>query len=706
MMIAQRIDDFDEVILILKRCMKENQWVVDLTRGELVRVISKQIGSGEDEVDTLKLCKLLKEKVENIAYKTNLNDKLILIDGTRWMVYYHHLYLLYGIARCVPEYYKDVIQQLNYNGLLCRKIRLAENQLIAIFKYSLFLYLLAGREKIDDRYNRRWFEGICNALKYFKNIPYEIKEGEIDFTPQGHLLIHQRFEAKIKRIGGVKFLDYCRELLLEPSYNELFDRYVIYRKKSTTPDPDTIPLGQVPVYYLIKLGMKNITAATNFLENEKTRQIIFEEICSEARAYMYILNLSSDSIYEDLMISIDEVPRYIVKNLIYDSLLVPDQLNRSYLLAFIKKVFQPVIDTTYPELSGYVRRYRHLARCVFSLKKNIFTVKDLKRRSRLNNEELNEILSGIVLDCDKVNCDFTHVNSATNFQIYPLVRLPNGNLYRFDNHISAYGFYCSLYNRLNIDFKNKNINLNKSLGKQIEKFVVDMLENCKWSVKKGSYSFSKGDIQECDGVIENDENIIGIEMKYCRFLKDFSTGDDVKMFDVLARGMLKAYKQNLKHYYDLRHFGYLPLVTNEKSSEKNKLIWNNRRFISVSLCSSEYRFFSAGLLSRRLLNAIFVADINTYNSERQEELKNLKDIQLQIREQISKFQIMEDKQNIKRLRHNVLFVSVPQLYIMCQLQRKGFDLIEQLRGLLSVSCGTMDIYAELAVASKLRKLAK
>ena len=116
---------------------------------------------------------------------------------------------------------------------------------------------------------------------------------------------------------------------------------------------NTIPLGEVPIYYLIKLGMKNIASKTNFLEYKKELEI-FWKICFEARAYMNLLNLSSDSIYEDIALPIDELPRYIVKNLIYDSLLVPDQLSERYLLMFMKNVFQPIIDEVYPELSGYV----------------------------------------------------------------------------------------------------------------------------------------------------------------------------------------------------------------------------------------------------------------------------------------------------------------------------------------------------------------
>ena len=163
-MISQRIDDFDEVISIIKRCMKENQWVLELSHVELVNTIAKQIDLGEYEADIVDICKLLKGKIENIAYETDFNGNHISVDGTRWMVYYYHLYLLSGVAYSVPGYYKDVIQQLQYNALLRRKIRLTENQLMIVFKYSLFLYLLNGRKNISDRYDRRWFEAICNAL--------------------------------------------------------------------------------------------------------------------------------------------------------------------------------------------------------------------------------------------------------------------------------------------------------------------------------------------------------------------------------------------------------------------------------------------------------------------------------------------------------------------------------------------------------------
>lgn len=95
-MISPRIEDFDEIISMIKKCMQENQWLLYLPRDELGNKIAESFNLEVNDANELDLIKFLGKQIEDIANETDPINKKISVDGTRWMVYYHHLYLLFG----------------------------------------------------------------------------------------------------------------------------------------------------------------------------------------------------------------------------------------------------------------------------------------------------------------------------------------------------------------------------------------------------------------------------------------------------------------------------------------------------------------------------------------------------------------------------------------------------------------------------------
>ncbi len=489
-------------------------------------------------------------------------------------------------------------------------------------------------------------------------------------------------------------MNLCKEILLKPSYNKFMDRFQITRHKNSYTKPDSPLLdSSIPVNYLIQLGLKNIEESSSHIISHNEITHIFHEICLDATAYMHLLNISSNNIYEELMLQIPDIPRYISCNLIYESLLTPDQYSTEYLLTIIKNVFIPIASSESIELGNWVQKYYIIAKKILYSSKDQFSATQLKRWTGLRNDEFNDILSIIIIDSLDVNANFEFVGTEPNAPLHPVIRLSNGSLYIFDARLSAYGFYCCIHNYL----KNKICNFNKKLGDNMEIFIRNLLNNNGWKVKNGTYHATKKESQECDGFIEDDETIVGLEMKYCRFTKDYQTGNDIALFDVLGRGMLKAFKQNLQHWYDLINSQKLKLNIPDMPNTY-ELSWQSRRLISVSICSSEYRFLTSHTLVHKLLISLIQCSFGTYSLERVNELSNLLKTQKQVQIIIQKLSKNNSNTTIDKILFDTLFLSAPEIYYMCKSNKRNF--IKQLIHLLHVTTGTMDTYTDLTLLSQ------
>ena len=689
-MIDYRIKDFEQVKKIFIACMKKYSYILKWPQNELEEKISVDISCPTSNSYPRGIEKYLVSLLENLEEETNKNEPLITFDGTKLTIYEHHFCMLSRFKNLVPDYYQDIFRVLRFYGLIRKTMHLNKAQIEKIFKYGIYLYILPSYKKSPKELDERWFKQLEEARNHFNNIHYTIGIGELVYTNNSHKLIQSKLEKNICLIGGINFLHLCKVILLKPSFNVLLDRYQISRHKKTYTLPNTPLLdAPIPVYYLIQLGLKNIEKSPSYEISDDEKVLIFHRICSDAIAYMHLLNISSESIYEDLMLPLTDIPRYMVCNLIYDSLLTPDQYSIDYLLTILKNVFLPLARNESLELENWVNKYYILAKKVLRASKEQFSTTQLKRWSELKNDDFNDILSKIIIDSSKVNKDFLTVGIEPNAQLYPLIRLTNGNLYLFDAHISAYGFYCCLHNHL----KNVIRNFNEKLGNYMEIFIRNMLNKNGWKVKNGSYKPNKKETQECDGFIEDNKNIVGIEMKYCRLIKDYSTGNDVALFDILGRGMLKAFKQNLQHWYDLINLQEINLK-DPITSDVYNLSWQSRRLISVSICSSEYRFLTSHTVVHKLLCALINGSFGTYSPQRINELKNFLATQKQVRALISKFSNnVNQKETLDKIVFDTLFLSAPEFYFICK--SKANNPIKQLIHLLHISSGTLDTYTDL-----------
>lgn len=682
-MIDCQTKNFNSLKELIIECVKQNEEIIFTDRDKQLEIIAMELNCSK-QPKCIEVC--IGEWCSNNSLKDNERcSEYLAQNRKRFLNLEHHFFMLAQIRKIITYYFcYYIVRTLNYYGINFSVNVLSRKLWQKVFRYGMYLFLVMDCKRREEIYAKIKLKNYENALRCFPNVHYEIGECEIIFNKEAHIQIQKRIEKQICLLGGIKFLELCKKWLIS-SYDKDYDRYIIGRQKFPGLSDADSP---IPINYLIQIGLKNIGVYPKKNLNIEDANKLFDEVCHEAQAYMYLLNLTSTSMFEEMFLAYEELPRYISRNLIYEFMVFPDQYSVKYLLKVINEVFLPIAKKTSNELGNFVENYYACANIILTSKKSIFTDVELKKSSEIKNEVVNEILDVLSINHSQVNDKFLRVGDETNAQTYPLIYLDEKKYYMFDARMSAYGFYCRLHNYL----KDNIEQFNEKLGNQMEKFVRNFLAAKDLNPIHGKYSLGKGITQECDGIIEYDDCIIGLEMKYTRMMKDYSSGDDVKALDILGRGMLRGLNQNLQHWYDLIQQGSLELFHGE---ERNTLKWQKKDLFSISICSSEYRFFSAYIIIQKIINALIICKFSTSMPDRYGELDMFYKQQKKLRDLIKNFQQDENGKNlIKKLLSNVLFLSVPQLYMMCEKQEK---LLFQVQQLLSSSKGTLDIYAELKI---------
>lgn len=682
-MIDCQIKKFHSLKKLIIECVEKNEEIILLDRAEQLKMMAMEFHCREQS-------QCIEAYIKEWCRKNRLKDieqysEYLAQNKKRFSNFEHHFYMLAQLKKTIIYYFcYCIVRTLNYYGINFSVNVLSRSLLEKVFKYGMYLFLVMDCTKKEEINNRIISNDYEKLLSYFPDVSYEIGECEIIFNKEAHRQIQRKIEKQICLLGGIKFLELCKNRLIS-SYDKDNDRYLIYRHKS---------LGllhvdsTIPINYLIQIGLKNIGVYPKKTLNQKETNNLFEKVCHEAQAYMYLLNLSSTSIFEEICLSYKELPRYISRNLIYEFMMFPDQYSVKYLLKVINEVFLPIAKKASNELGIFVENYYSCANIILTSQKSIFTDVQLTKLSGIKLEVVKEILKVLSINHSEVNNEFFKVGDETDAQTYALIRLDDEKYYMFDARMSAFGFYCRLHNYLKINIGN----FNSKLGNQMENFVRCALSAKDLNTMYGKYSLKKGTMQECDGIIEYDDCIIGLEMKYTRLMKNYSTGDDVTALEILGRGMLRGLNQNLQHWYDLMKQGSLELINGEK---RNTLKLREKRLFSVSICSSEYRFFSDYIIIEKIINALIRCKFSTSVPERRKELDMFYEQQQRLRDLIKKFEQDDNgKKLIKNILSNVLFLSVPQLYMMCEKQE---ELLSQIKQLLNISKGTLDIYAELKI---------
>ena len=713
-MYNQPIKAFDNVKMVFAEVMETNHSLMSLAISDVIKHIKVNLEievDSEDANDIVTVTNLLKRRCNELAHlKDSPNSELIraqayindqYICSDIFSVLMKHYIYLELLKRNVPHYYKNVVYVLiNHLGVSCcyknDKMILSE-----LFQCALYIYLINRKKyeikrltaqgnkqhSLDKEITDRCV-ALQNLMVNCSVVQYEIEQDHIILTEETLVSVQQVIEKEITEIGGIKFLELLHKRELNPYYDKLLDRYCIHRNKNIA----GLAHNEVPVNFLILLALKTLKSVepgmpVDFLVEERYKRIL-----KMARDFLLVLQLASPSVLEDVYVTPANLNAYICNNMMFDKMVIPVQYNVKFLLDVMKYFFYP-FDKQFVGKKYTIRTYIHVARKILEADIHTFDFAALKKLTKVSKEELNAILDDITIDADKVNAGFKTIINLTNSKDYPLIKLNDKTYYFFDAHISGIGFYRALYNQMN-QMVDTITDLNGRLGIILENYVKDLLQKQRITYITGKYYLNKGNGEECDVIIQDDETICGMELKYTLLNKDYEVGDDVSLYSTLGKGMIKAQRQLLKHRMDLIQRKSLTIT--DEANNVNTLTHNKEKIISISVCFSEYRFLTSKIVSHNIMNSIYYGKIGLKEKYREKELESFYIEQKKIKKLLNKaIELGMFGGNHFRPFQYSLFLSLQQIYLSCKLCKNVNELIDFFNNQLFVVTGTFDYYAEL-----------
>lgn len=682
---------FDNIKNVFLGSMHDNEDALNLPKADLFERIHIDIGISITVNDERLIREILKEKCRTLASFKNENNASIIdikqnFEGDYFCTslfialetHFSHVELLQGK---VPTFYKNIFGLLhNFLGNIYYYAN-EKTVLSQLFKCALYIYLLNP----DSVYNQSLvYERAkirCAAILSL-DVEYKIVADDVFLSERSLEIIQKNIEDKIRNMDGFVFLEMLQRKLLLPFYNKELDRYRLHRQKSNGINK-VVP--ETPINFLIQLSFKTLKNSNLKKQQETFAEVSYQDIIKRSQAFLTALNFITDSMYEDIFVDEIGLPKYLFNNMLYEAMVIPEQYNVNFLLDVMKAMFYPYRkEHLNVNGSSYsIESYIHVARKILESNEHFFDLPKLKKLTRVDRKELIKVLNDMSIDVKEVNKGFTSILKMTNSKDYPLIKLDDNTYYFFEPRISGWGFYRNLYNTLKMEIGN----LNSILGYQLENYIKKLLCSKNIPYLSGKYSFKKGQEEEVDIIIQNDNVICGIEAKYCFLNKDFETGNDVSLLSTLGKGMIKAQKQLLKHKIDLMKDSVLELY-DEHEQRKGLLTWDNRRIISMSLCLPEYRFLTTKVLAEKLLNLLLFCTVNLRDESRIIELETLYKEQRKIQKLVeSNMELLGN-----RVFFNSLFLSLQQLYMVIKISKNVDEIISRIQHYISVHNAEMDNY--------------
>ena len=685
---------FDKIKKIFLETMNANGNILELSNGDLLTKIREDFCVAKNSTDVKQIRNILTEKCRNLAgFIDDGYAKQIEIDqhftgeyfcSSQFIALATHFSYIEYLQGGMPSFYKNIFGVLhNFLGNVCY-YDVDSAILKQIFKYALYIFLLNPNAAVNRCYICEKAKIRCDAIKRLA-VDYVIVQDDITFTEETLKTIHKRFEDNIKEMDGFVFLQTLQKRALLPHYEKSMDRYRLHRHKGVGIRAD---MPETPFNFLIQLAIKtlqfgNYKNTSDVLSEEK-----YQKIIKDSQDFLTALSLVTNSIFEDIYVDMVGLPKYLFDNMFYEALVIPEQYNTKFLLEVMKSLFYPVKEkyNNYRKFTTYsIDAYIHIARKILESKEHYFDFIKLKKLTKVNKEELINILNDMSIDVSIINENYTSILKMTNSKDYPLIKLKDGTYYFYDSKISGWGFYRNLYNRL----KNIDKDLNSNLGNWLEDYIRKLFRTKNIPYVCGKYYPKKGQEEECDIIVQDDEVICGIESKYCLLNKYFEIGDDASLHSVLGKGMIKAQYQLLKHRLDLLKKKTLQLH-NDHENREDILCWNNRRIFSLSLCFPEYRFLTTRIVAKKILDMLLICDVSVRDKSREHDLVPLHEVQKKILDSVS------DKDNSILLKDRIfddsIFLSLQQLYMTIKMCKNANEFIGCMQHYLSVHNGEMDYY--------------
>ncbi|KXO03081.1 hypothetical protein AYK81_28740 [Bacillus thuringiensis] len=577
-----------------------------------------------------------------------------------------------------------------------------ENEWKEIIKTVIDYSIVCGERKHELKYyNREYNEGMAAKNLQEREFIFKVNNGSIEMDDETHLRIALEIEKKVAQIGGWNVAEY---VLNKIYFEKKIQRYKINREKSATPkyiEP------QLPVGYLLNISAKHFAK-----HNHKDRALFqkdIDDLLLMTKSYVSVLSLQSYSIYDDFYIQGEGFVDYIHKNILFDKIISIKQFNPIFVPKIIKGMLSPFFEEKSVQAEfkltleqvcdvvDFLLNNLNVKQSFSSFKleeiKNVFPLLEIK-----HIKKLLDILS----HKGKINNDFIHPTSLSDFEKKPLIQRKKGEYILVDRALCAISFYDAICDKLRKIVGRK---FDAFLGIQLEEFIKSLLSEKGVVVKSGFY-----DDEECDLIIETNSKIVFMEVKKKPLTRKASAGDGVALFKDITKGLLSSQIQLGKHESKLLREQRMELRKVKKKKKAKEypieiIELNNRDIERVSVNAWDYGIVNDKLVTQNLLQFLTILELRAMKSDEDEELEELRKsskILIKQFEELKKISIAKKRENLRENYFDSSFISLQQLMMIINDSNSTESFVENLFINKHLITGEGDPFFEYAYCRKLK----
>jgi len=537
----------------------------------------------------------------------------------------------------------------------------------------------------------------ARRLSYLSGHPVVIENGIIALNDEFLAPIHAELERRMEWAGGMRFLTRLFQDELIPCFDKQMGRYMIHRQSSTYSKLDESIEPEVPFGYLFQLAVKHLFPP--IIDRRPRIGDGYKQLIQLATDVLLVFDVSRSNSLSHVLIGIKDLPEYIERNSILDSLCLPPQYAPEFCMLAIE-LYDKKRRKLMPELGclkDVMRACLELPPCAE------ITDSEIAQKVNLPLDKVQYILNLFSLPWDQCNQEYHLPLSPANQWDYPLIQAPNPHrFFMLSPHFSGYGF-CRRMEALlaERDPAGKRA-LGEELGKEVEKLTTRILDDRKIPYhhngfyKEGTGKRNKSRI-EFDFILEDHEHILFLEVKKHPLGEGFRQGRDVDIMIDLARGLLKAQVQAYRHRLKLSENGELLLYRNDTDAEPYFVLeLKGRKIHTMSVCLPEYSFFTQAFLAEKFVQALLVGAFHTRDPALEPKMKELNQLAEKLRS-LSKSNFPID--DLRRFTKYSYFRSLQQLWIILQTCSEDEQVINRLTWDRYAMFNSLDFYAGLKVVN-------
>jgi len=465
-------------------------------------------------------------------------------------------------------------------------------------------------------------------------------------------------------------------------------RFHLVRRVSDT--AEELPV-QRPWGYLLNLAAKHWHCPSAAVDESA---II--ELLELSTAYTAIHGVQPYSRYESTFVGAKDLPEFLQRTVIYDSLFGFFQLrvtdaSRLYKALLAEKLADKKCVNGVA-LSDAVRLADTIINKILEDDRpRVISPIQLAKLLNVRPAKVITTLDAVLAHpVGKVNKDYTIPTdaSACDFQERPLVKQADGNYVVISPPICGPAFVSALLRFGGTGEKNYF----EHLGNQAEKAVRVWLSDAGVVWNSGKYrTLHNGSVVEgeCDIVVETDDTIFFVESKNKSLRHSSRAGRDDYILADLALGAVHASSQAMRHELLLKENSVLNL---DDDGKIYSLEWRDRHIERVAISLPEFGVLQDRLILHSVLDGFLRADFKAISDELKRDFSQVQRISADFRNVC--VELVDAGADGSRLFFENWYLSFAQLLILLDKVSSNSTFKQQLWKTRNISMGTHDWYHE------------